>query len=98
MAVDVLEHDDGIVHESPNRQGQTSEGHDIDRMPRKVEQDEGTRDRNRDGQRNDQHRAKAAKKHQNHQTCQPSAKQHFMLYGGDGLADIAGLVEDQFQF
>ena len=65
-------------------------------MAREVEQHESGCDRQRDGQRDDEHGPDTAEEQQDHHAGQPPAQQHLMLHGRERLTDIEGLIKQQF--
>ena len=56
QAVDVLDDDDGIVHQHPDADGQPRHGDDVERHAGEIHQHDGERHADRDGQRHDQRR------------------------------------------
>ncbi len=59
VAVDRLEHDDRVVDEPPHRERQSAEREGVQRLPRRVEDDERDRERERDRDRDDERAAQA---------------------------------------
>ena len=47
-SVYLLDHDDGIVDDQPDRGGDGAKGHDIERIPDGIEDDQGQTERDRD--------------------------------------------------
>src|ERR1035437_5353924 len=67
MPVDVLQYDDGIVHNPADGYRQTSQGHDVDRDPGHQHQDQGGHDRYRDADRRDEGGAQAQQEDEDRQ-------------------------------
>ena len=61
---DVLQHDDGVVHEHADPQCKTAEGDHVQREPAEVHQTEGGQHRNGDGDGHHQHTTEVAQEHQ----------------------------------
>ena len=59
VVMDRLEHHDRVVDEAPHREGETAEGERVERLPRRVEDDERDGERERNGHRDDQRAAEA---------------------------------------
>ena len=62
VAVDRLEHDDGVVDEPPHREREAAERERVERLPGAVEDDERDRERERDRDRDDERAAQALEK------------------------------------
>src|SRR5216117_3372385 len=71
MPVDVLQHNDGVIHQRAHGQGQPAECHDVNGMAGEVEQHQGGGDGQRNGQRDNEHGSNAAEEQQDHHAGQP---------------------------
>ena len=49
VALDVLDFHRGVVHQNAHRQRQAAQGHDVDGLAQRAEQDHGNEDRQRNG-------------------------------------------------
>src|SRR5262249_4299168 len=93
MARDVFKLHDRVVHHPANRQRNTPEREDVERLARQVEQQEGGQDRERNRQRNDDRATQALNEEQNHKERKDSAMQGLAPQGTDRFADVDRLVE-----
>ena len=89
IALDVFDGDDRVVNEDADGEREAAESHDIDGLAEQAEDDDGRKNRKRDGDRDDERRAPTAEEEQDHQ-----AGKHG---GDDGFSDDAlhgGFDED----
>ncbi len=93
MAMDVVQHHDGIVHQHTEAQSQTSKGEQVQPDPGKVEQVEGQEDREEDRrqdyQRGDQAVQEGEKNQEDHQDREGRAGGKVGQLAADALALIA---------
>ena len=90
VALDVLDRDGRVVDQDADRQRETAQGHDVDRLAEEAQHHHRGQDRQRDRDRDDEGAAPTAEKEQDHQRGQAG--------GDDRLADHAedrGLDEDR---
>jgi len=94
---DGLEHDDGVVHQHADAQGQPTEGHEVQGHVELVEQDE--RRDHREGNRHgdDEGRAHVAQEQVQHDHGQQAADERGVTHLADGLGDEHRLVEQDVQ-
>ena len=71
LGVDVLDLDGRLVDQDADGQGQPAQGHDVDRVPRQVQDDDRSQERQRDVQHDDDHGPQVAEEQQDHQPGQP---------------------------
>ena len=67
VAVDVLDHDDGIVDHEPDREDQREQRQKIDGESERQHDAERADERQRNGDHRDQHRARRSQKSEDHQ-------------------------------
>src|SRR5471032_2027047 len=84
MMRDVFDSDSCIINQDPDRQGQPSEGHDIDGLPERGQRDQRGQYRKRNGDGNDQGCAPTAEEQQDHQRSQACRDQRFPHHAGHG--------------
>ena len=61
MALDVLHHDDGVIHHQSDREHDGQQGQQVDGEAEREHQEDGANERNRDGHDRDEHRAHRAR-------------------------------------
>ena len=94
VAVDVLQHDDGIVDQTADSQGQAPEGKGIQSKIVEVEEDKGADDRDGNGEGDDHRAAQVAQEDQDHQNGQDRPHERLVLQALDGVPDVEGLIEE----
>ena len=95
VPLDVLDHHDGVVHHAADRDGEGTQGQDVQRVAGGREPDERDQQGQRDGDGRDQGGAYGHQEHQDHGHGEPQAQE---ALGGevlDGLLDEGRLVEDR---
>ena len=93
IAMDVLDGDDGDVHEEADREAQAAEGHDVERVPRRLEPDDRAGDRERDAGACDEHAPPAAEEDEDHERHEERRGEALDHDAADRGADEHGLVE-----
>ena len=88
----VLEHNDGIVYDQPNREYQRQQRDEIDREPEGCEDSESGDKADGNRHERDQHRAQATEKYQYHQTNQCGRYADRPEDGADRCIDIDGVI------
>ena len=72
LGVDVLDLDGRLVDQDADRQRQSAQGHDVDRVARQVQDDDRSQQRQRDVEHDDDHGPEVAEEQQDHQPGQPA--------------------------
>ena len=75
LGVDVLDLDGRLVHQDADRQRQAAQRHQVDRLARQPQADDGRQQRERDVEHDDDHAAPVAQEQQHHQPGQHRAEQ-----------------------
>ena len=70
VAIDVFDFDGGVVHQNADGERETAEGHDVDRLAERAQNDQRSEDRERNRDRDDQRAAPAAQENQDHESGQ----------------------------
>ena len=94
VARDVLDHDDRLVDQDADRQGQAAERHRVERAAGEVERRQRAKDRHRDRGQHDQAAAHTAQEQQHDQDDQDAADQRRPGDAADRVADQHRLVHD----
>ncbi len=94
MAVDVLQHHDGVVDHAADGDGQAAEREDVDGQTGHAEDGDGQEDRERDADRGDQGRARTAQEGVDDEDREEGAEQALLHQPGRGFLDEGGLVLD----
>ena len=97
VPVGVLQADDRAVDQRADRQRQAGQRHDVDRVARGVQADEGRQDRDRDRQHGDRRHPPLAQEQQDHQRAEHRAEHPLLDQALDRLADVDRLVHDDLQ-
>ena len=97
MAIDVLDGDGRVVDQNADRERQTAERHDVDRLTEQGQRDQRAEDRERYRHRDDQGRAPAAEKCEDHEAGQRGGDQALADDRCDGRFDEARLISDDFE-
>ena len=94
VALDVLEHDDGVVDQHADAEREPAQRHQVERQPAERHDDEGDHDRDRDRAADDQRAAHAAEERVDHQHRQHRAGERRGRRVVERLAHVDGLVGD----
>ena len=93
MALDVLEHDDGVVDHEAHGDGQRHQGQVVQAVAERVHHAEGADERHGQGDARDQGRAQVAQEGEDHQDDQDDGQDQGELdvgeRGPDGLGPVA---------
>ena len=84
MPVDVLDRDGGVVDENADRERQSAQRHDVERLAERRQPRDRAEHRQRDRRGDDDGRAPAAEKHQDHQAGQRRGDDAFAHHAADG--------------
>ena len=95
VAVRVLDLDGRVVDENADGEGEAAEGHDVDGLVERREDDERGGDREGNGGADDQGTAPAAEEEQDHEAGEDRGNGGFAGDLGDGVADEDGLIEER---
>ena len=93
MAVDRLEHDDGVVDEAPHREREPAERERVERLPGRVQDDERDRERQRDRDRDDQRAADALQEDEDDEGDQDERLDDLLLQAVVGRPNEGRLIE-----
>ncbi len=93
MPVNILDGDCGIVDQDADRKSQAAKRHRIHRLSQRAEHDDGTQNRQRNRNGNDQSASPAAKKQQDHQRRQTGCNDTFTKYAFDRRPHEKRLIE-----
>ena len=69
--------DRGIVHQDADRQRQSAQRHDVDGLPQRAQDDDGSQNRERNRNGDDQRAAPASKEQENHHGREAGSDQGF---------------------
>ena len=94
MALDVFNRHRGVVHKNADRQGQTPQRHEIDRLPERTQDGQRGQDRKRNGYRDDERAAPGPEKEQDHQPGQSRCDDTFADDPADRRRDEKGLIAE----
>ena len=94
MAVDVLEHDDGVVHDPADGDRQAAQGEDVDGQAGDAEDGDGHEDRERDADGGHQRRAGAAQEDVDDDDGEERAQQALLDEARLRLVDELRLILD----
>ena len=95
VPVDVLDGDGRVVDQDADRERETAERHHVDRLPEQRQRDQGTENRQRYRHGDDERRAPAAEKDEDHERGQRRGDQPFANDGGNRGFHEIGLVADE---
>ena len=95
IAVDVFNFDGGVVDQDADGQRQAAEGHDVDGLVQRVEQDERTENRKRNGNRDDERGAPAAQEDQDHDGGEAGGDDGLAHHAADGAAHKDRLIGER---
>ena len=93
MPLDVLDDDDRVVHDAPDRDGEGTEGEDVQRVAEGLDADEGDEHACRDRDRRDEGRAHRQQEDQDDEHREDEAQHPLHGEGLDGLLDVRRLIE-----
>ena len=93
VAMDRLEHDDGVVDEAPHRERQPAERERVERLPGRVEDDERDRERERNRDRDDERAADALEEEQDDERDEDERLDDLLLEPVVGAAHERRLIE-----
>ena len=97
MPVDVLDDDDGVVDEEPDRERQGEHRHIVEGEPEGPDQGKGGDDRDRQGHRTDQCRPDVPEEDENGEDREQPPEDQVLLHLCDGPFDEGGLVDGDVQ-
>ena len=80
VSIDVLDLHRGVIHQYADRQGQTSQRHDVDGLAQRAEHDEGCEDREWDRDRNNNSAPPISEEDQDHEPGQAGSKNRFLKH------------------
>ncbi len=89
---DILEDDDGVVHDQADCERQAAQRHRIQRITAQVEEGERGDDRNRDGERHHQRAAHVAQEEEQDQDGEEAADHRVCFHVRDGVLDKVRVV------
>ena len=92
VTVDVLDGHRRVVDQNTDGERQAAQGHEVDGLAQRIEDDDGRDDRQRNRDRDDQRAAPATQEQQHHQGGQRSGDDRFGHDALDGGAHEYGLV------
>ena len=92
VAINVFEHDDGVVDHQTDREHQREQGQRVDREPQRIHQGASADQRNRNRHQRHDGRAQIAQEKQNHQGHQHHGLEDRRIHVLDRLVDEDGLV------
>jgi len=98
VAMRVFDFDGGVVDEDADGERETAEGHDVDSLAERGEDDERCGDGERDGDADDQRGTPRAEEEQDHQAGEQGGDGGFADDFVDGGADEDGLIEERGDF
>ena len=87
-AVDVFEHDDGVIHDHADAHGDAAEAHHVERQVADVHQHEHREDAHGHGDRDGHGRAAAAQEQPHHERRKHDAEDDALERGVDGDVDV----------
>ncbi len=91
--MDVFQFHDGVINESADAEGKSSEREDVQRLSGEIERDKGDEHGERNGDGDDDGARQVAQKDEDHCCGQERAVKGLLDEIADGLAYIEGLVE-----
>ena len=94
MSVDVLEDDDGVVHDASHGDRKAAQGHDVERQAGDLHQHQRGQDRERDADRGDQRRAEAEQEQEDRDDREERAQAALAQQAVLRLVDEVGQVLD----
>ena len=90
MPEDVFEHDDGVIDQARQGEGEAAEHHAVDGTAGELQDEERRQHRERDGEEDREGGAKAAEEDQDHQAGQEEADAAFMDAASRWLSSRSG--------
>ncbi len=97
VALDVFQHDDGVVNNAPDRDRQSAQCQHVERITEAPQRDQRDDDADRDRHRGDERGAHRQQEHQDHQHGKGKAEQAFRGQAPDGLLHLRRLIEDHVE-
>ena len=94
VALDVLDHDDGVVDHDADRQHQPEQRQIVEREAERRHEEEGADQRHRYGDERNDRRAPGLQEHDHHQHDQHDGFADRVDHGVDGLADELRRIEE----
>jgi len=98
VTLDIFDGDGGVVDQDTDGQSETSEGHDVDGLVKKAEDDDRGENRERNRNRDDEGAAPASQEDENHDAGEAGGNDRFTDHAADGGADKDGLVGERVNF
>ena len=98
VALDVLDHDDGVVDHDADRQHQAEQRQIVEREAERRHEEEGADQRHRNGDQRDDRRAPGLQEQHDHQHDQDDRLADRLLHGVDRLLDELGRIVDDVVF
>src|ERR1019366_367077 len=94
VPVDVLDCDGRVIDQNTYGKGKTAEGHNVNGLPDRTQNDDGRQNRQWNRDSDNQRAAPASQKHQDHEPGKACGNNRFPDNPIDGGADEHGLVRD----
>ncbi len=98
VSVDVFDFDGCVIHQDTDSERQSSQCHDVDRLPDRAQHDDGGEDRQRNRGRDDERASPAAEKDENHQARKAGSNTRFFHHTLNGAFHENGLVGERLNF
>src|SRR6202035_3098549 len=98
VPVHVLDRHGGIIDQDADRESESAERHDVDRLAERGQADDRGKDRQRYGNGDDDRAAPAAEEQQHHERGQGSRYHPFTHDSRDGAANEYRLIADRVDF
>ncbi len=93
QAGEIFYNDDGIIAHHADAQGQTGEGDNVEGDAGKIHHDDGSEDRKRGDDADEERITRVAQENKQHQKCQQRTPKDRLLNIGDGLFDEFRLLK-----
>ena len=94
VAFDVLDRHGGVIHENADRERETAERQEIDRLAERAEHGDGRQHGERDGNGDDDRAPPRPEEEQDHQRSQRGGDHALVHHGGDRRADEERLIDE----
>src|SRR5271170_158 len=98
VAFDILNGHRGVIHQNADRQSQPPQCHQVNRFPDRTQNGQGSQDRKRDGNGDDEGAPPRTKKKQNHQRRQDRRNHSFSHHTADGRLDEDRFINERLHF
>ena len=95
VAVDVLDGDGGVVDEDAHGQGHPAEGHDVERLAKEAQDDDGDQDREGNGNDDDKRGTPGSQEQEDHEGGETGGDGGFLDDAFHRGPDEEGLVEER---